>query len=168
MFHIALQAAVVIGKIARFDVPREWPELLPALVQAVQVQDSLVQHRALLVLHHTIKSLATKRLAADRRVFHDMIEELLPFLLPIWQLYHGQTVQILSQQQPPCVDEAQVMASIEKAVLALKVIRKAIIHGLKKPSENENALVLMRTLIDQIRIVLPFRKSFLKHKVMVI
>ena len=57
---IALQAAVAIGKIARFDVPKDWPELLPALVQAVQAQDSLIQHRALLVLHHTIKALASK------------------------------------------------------------------------------------------------------------
>ena len=73
VYQIALQAAVAIGKIARFDVPREWPDLLPALVQAVQVQDPLIQHRALLVLHHTIKSLASKRLAADRRIFHDLI-----------------------------------------------------------------------------------------------
>ena len=51
---------MAIGKIARFDVPKDWPELLPALVQAVQVQDSLIQHRALLVLHHTIKALASK------------------------------------------------------------------------------------------------------------
>ena len=60
VYQIALQAAVAIGKIARFDVPKDWPELLPALVQAVQVQDSLIQHRALLVLHHTIKALASK------------------------------------------------------------------------------------------------------------
>ena len=52
---------MAIGKIARFDVPKDWPELLPALVQAVQVQDSLIQHRALLVLHHTIKALASKQ-----------------------------------------------------------------------------------------------------------
>ena len=64
VYQIALQAAVAIGKIARFDVPKDWPELLPALVQAVQVQDSLIQHRALLVLHHTIKALASKLYSA--------------------------------------------------------------------------------------------------------
>ena len=61
VYQIALQAAVSIGKIARYDVPKDWPELLPALVQAVQAEDALIQHRALLVLHHVIKALASKR-----------------------------------------------------------------------------------------------------------
>jgi hypothetical protein len=55
-------------------------------------------------------------------------------------------------------DEAPITASIEKAVLALKVLRKAVVHGIRKPHENENAMILLRTLIGQIRIVLPFSK----------
>ena len=45
--EVALQIAVVIGKIARFDVPREWPELLPALMASIQNSggNDLVQHR---------------------------------------------------------------------------------------------------------------------------
>ena len=45
--EVALQIAVAIGKIARFDVPREWPELLPALMAAIQNSggNDLVQHR---------------------------------------------------------------------------------------------------------------------------
>lgn len=158
VYQVALQAAVAIGKIARLDVPKEWPELLPALVQAVQTEDSLVQHRALLVLHHVIKSLASKRLAADRRVFHDLIEELLPFLLPIWQHHHGNIIQIFRSGQ--LADEAQITSIIEKSVLVLKVIRKAIIHGLRKPCENANAMMLIKTLIEQIQVVLPCRKFF--------
>jgi len=157
VYQIALQAAVSIGKIARYDVPKDWPELLPALVQAVQVVDPLIQQRALLVLHHVIKALASKRLAADRRVFHDMIEELLPYVLPIWQLYHGQVVQIFSNGSQTFADESQVTPIIEKSVLVLKVIRKAVVHGLRKPCENEHAMLLLKTLIEQIRIVLPYR-----------
>lgn len=130
--------------------------MLPALVQAVQAADSLVQHRALLVLHHVIKSLASKRLGADRRIFHDMTEELLPFLLPIWHTYHGQIVQLFTNGQT--ADEGSITPIIEKSVLALKVIRKAIVHGLRKPCENENAMLLVKSLIEQIRVVLPFRK----------
>ena len=158
VYQIALQAAVAIGKVARYDVPKDWPELLPALVQAVQADESLVQHRALLVLHHVIKALSSKRLAADRRVFHDMIEELLPFVLPIWQRYHGQMVQIFNSGQVD--DESKITPIIEKSILVLKVIRKAIIHGLKKPCENENAMILIKALIDQIRVVLPFSEYF--------
>ena len=89
------------------------------------------------------------RLAADRRVFHDMIEELLPFLFPIWQHHHGLLVQNTDQ----ITDEL-----IEKAVLVLKVIRKSVVHGLRKPSENDNAMVFIRTMTEQIPVVLPLRK----------
>ena len=103
-------------------------------------------------------SSSPERLAADRRVFHDMIEELLPYVLPIWQLYHGQVVQIFSNGSQTFADESQVTPIIEKSVLVLKVIRKAVVHGLRKPCENEHAMLLLKTLIEQIRIVLPYRK----------
>ena len=54
--QIAVQLAVTVAKAARFDVPREWPELLPCLSDAVQAKDDTVQHRGLLFLHHTIKA----------------------------------------------------------------------------------------------------------------
>ena len=99
-------------------------------------------------------------MAADRRIFHDMIEELLPFLMPIWQMYNSQIVQIFTTGagQYSNMEESQVTNHIEKAVLVLKVIRKAIINGLKKPCENQNAMILIQSLIQQIRVVLPFRK----------
>ena len=53
--QIAVQLAVIVSKAARFDVPREWPELLPALSGAVQAASDTVQHRGLLFLHHTLK-----------------------------------------------------------------------------------------------------------------
>ncbi len=72
----------------------DWPELLPALLTAIQSEDSVSQHRALLLLHHTVKSLSTKRLVVDRKVFHDLIEELLPYLFQIWTVHHGHVVQV--------------------------------------------------------------------------
>ena len=74
-------------------MPREWPELLPCLLEAVQSSSDVVQHRSLLVLHHTIKALSSKRLAADRRIFHDMIQQLLPYVLTIWETHHRTMVQ---------------------------------------------------------------------------
>ena len=49
--QIAVQLAVIVAKAARFDVPRDWPELLPALSSAVQDSNDTVQHRGLLFLH---------------------------------------------------------------------------------------------------------------------
>ncbi len=67
---------------------------MPSLLEALQRSDSdLIQHRALLVLHHTVKALASKKLVADRRVFHDMVNELLPYVLRIWQAHHNDFMQ---------------------------------------------------------------------------
>lgn len=65
--------AVLVAKIARLDCPRNWPTLLPTLLQTVRCDNVLLQERSLLVLHHVVKTLASKRLAADRKLFEDVI-----------------------------------------------------------------------------------------------
>uniref|UniRef100_A0A8B9FSY9 Importin-11 n=1 Tax=Amazona collaria TaxID=241587 RepID=A0A8B9FSY9_9PSIT len=70
--QIATQISVLIAKVARVDCPRQWPELIPTLLESVKVQDDLQQHRALLTLYHVTKTLASKRLAADRKLFYDV------------------------------------------------------------------------------------------------
>lgn len=60
--QIALQRAVLISKIARIDCPKEWPELFPTLLQAVESPNCFIQHRAFLTLYHVVKAIASKRL----------------------------------------------------------------------------------------------------------
>ena len=78
----------------RYDYPREWPELLPSLLHLVRTEDDLVQQRALLYLHHVTKSLASKRLAGDRRAFQDLSSEMYSY---VFALYNHLS-QTLSQQ----------------------------------------------------------------------
>lgn len=73
---IATQLAVLISKVARLDCPRNWPELIPTLLEAVKNPDKLAQQRALLTLHHVTKTLAAKRLANDRKLFQEVLHGL--------------------------------------------------------------------------------------------
>lgn len=77
VLQIATQIAVLIAKVARLDCPRQWPELIPILLESVKIQDSLQQHRALLTFYHVTKTLASKRLATDRRLFQDVSRALM-------------------------------------------------------------------------------------------
>lgn len=70
--QIAVQCSVLVGKIARLDCPRSWPQLIPVLLEAIRVTDPLSQQRALQTLYSVVKSLASRRLPADRRVFEDV------------------------------------------------------------------------------------------------
>lgn len=70
--QIATQLAVLIGKISRLDCPRYWQDLVPTLLEAVRCDDILIQQRSLLTLHHVVKTLASKRLASDRKLFEEV------------------------------------------------------------------------------------------------
>lgn len=149
--QIATQLAVLISKIARVDCPREWPELLPALFEAVKSADPLIQHRTLLTLHHVIKQLASKRLAADRRTFQDLASQMFQFLLDLWR---SQTEAFLGAS----VIEV-MMPCLERSHLALKILRKLLIHGFKKPHEVQNAQMFVESIFENVKLMLGFRKQ---------
>lgn len=62
---------MVMGKVARFDCPAHWPALVPTLLAAVRANDSFTQQRSLAALQAIVKAMASKRLAADRRLFEE-------------------------------------------------------------------------------------------------
>ena len=145
----------------RFDVPQEWPELLPVLSQAVQSSEDTVQHRGLLFLHHTIKALASKRLAADRRAFHELGSNILGYMLGLWHSLHTQLLQLLAGP-PGQVPTAST--TLEKAVLALKVLRKLVVMGLKKPDESQDAMSFISKLLAEAQTLLEVRRGCLETR----
>jgi hypothetical protein len=68
--------------------------LLPSLLHLVRTEDDLVQQRALLYLHHVTKSLASKRLAGDRRAFQDLSSEMYSY---VYALYSHLSQTLLQQ-----------------------------------------------------------------------
>ncbi|KFM28082.1 Importin-11 [Auxenochlorella protothecoides] len=68
--QLAVQVAVVISKIARVDYPKAWPDLFQTLLALLSEATSRhTEQRTLLVLHHVLKELASKRLQSDQRAF---------------------------------------------------------------------------------------------------
>jgi len=151
--QIAVQLAVTVAKAARFDVPRDWPELLPVLSQAVQAESDTVQHRGLLFLHHTIKALASKRLAADRRAFHELSNQIIGYMLGLWHSLHTTLLHQINAR----TDESAI--TLEKAILAIKILRKLVIQGLKRPEENADAMSFVSKLFIEARTLLDVRKN---------
>uniref|UniRef100_A0A8C6XI55 Importin-11 n=1 Tax=Naja naja TaxID=35670 RepID=A0A8C6XI55_NAJNA len=134
--QIATQISVLIAKVARLDCPRQWPELIPALVESVKIQDDLRQHRALLTFYHVTKTLASKRLAADRKLFYDLASGIYSFTCSLWN-HHTDTFL-----QQICVrDETTMSNSLERTLLSLKVLRKLTVHGFVEPHKNVEVMV---------------------------
>ncbi|OBS80045.1 hypothetical protein A6R68_21754, partial [Neotoma lepida] len=134
---IATQIAVLIAKVARLDCPRQWPELIPTLVESVKVQDDLRQHRALLTFYHVTKTLASKRLAADRKLFYDLASGIYNFACSLWN-HHTDTFL----QQVSSGNESAVLSSLERTLLSLKVLRKLTVNGFVEPHKNMEVMLL--------------------------
>eukprot|EP00043_Microstomoeca_roanoka_P020110 m.237486 g.237486 ORF g.237486 m.237486 type:complete len:202 (+) comp17108_c0_seq35:140-745(+) len=65
------QYAVILATIARFDVPHDWPEFLPLLINNLTDANTDIRHKSLLFLYHTVKRIVTRRLASQRRAFSE-------------------------------------------------------------------------------------------------
>lgn len=153
---LAVQLAVVIAKVARIDCPKEWPDLVPTLLTAVRDSDLLVQHRALLTLHHVVKTLSSKRLAGDRRLFQELTGNVYSFALSLWNTHTELFLQQFSE------NPLNATPSLEKALLALRILRKLTVHGFQKPHESEDAVIFINMVFDRAKTMLECRKQLPK------
>uniref|UniRef100_A0A8C0R651 Importin-11 n=1 Tax=Canis lupus dingo TaxID=286419 RepID=A0A8C0R651_CANLU len=144
--QIATQIAVLIAKVARLDCPRQWPELIPTLIESVKVQDDLRQHRALLTFYHVTKTLASKRLAADRKLFYDLASGIYNFACSLWN-HHTDTFL----QQVSSGNEAAVLSSLERTLLSLKVLRKLTVNGFVEPHKNMEVMGFLHGIFDRLK-----------------
>ncbi|XP_010635523.1 importin-11 isoform X2 [Fukomys damarensis] len=144
--QIATQIAVLIAKVARLDCPRQWPELIPTLIESVKVQDDLRQHRALLTFYHVTKTLASKRLAADRKLFYDLASGIYTFACSLWN-HHMDTFL----QQVSSGNEVAVLSSLERTLLSLKVLRKLTVNGFVEPHKNMEVMGFLHGIFERLK-----------------
>ncbi|XP_062984095.1 importin-11 [Elgaria multicarinata webbii] len=152
--QIATQISVLIAKVARLDCPRQWPELIPTLVESVKIQDDLRQHRALLTFYHVTKTLASKRLAADRKLFYDLASGIYSFTCSLWN-HHTDTFL----QQICTRDETAMSNSLERTLLSLKVLRKLTVHGFVEPHRNVEVMGFLHAVFERLKQFLECSRS---------
>ncbi|CAN0335319.1 unnamed protein product [Bubo scandiacus] len=152
--QVTTQISVLIAKVARVDCPRQWPELIPTLVESVKVQDDLRQHRALLTFYHVTKTLASKRLAADRKLFYDLASGIYSFACSLWN-HHTDTFL----QQVCTGDEAAATNSLERTLLSLKVLRKLTVHGFVEPHWSVEVMGFLHAVFERLKQFLECSRS---------
>ncbi|KAM8960146.1 importin-11 isoform 2-T2 [Pelodytes ibericus] len=152
--QIATQISVLIAKVARLDCPKQWPELIPTLIESVKIPDDLRQQRALLTFYHVTKTLSSKRLASDRKLFQDLASEIYSFTCCLWN-HHTDTVL----EQICNGDEAAVANSLERTLLSLKVLRKLTVHGFLEPLQNAEVMGFLQAVFVRLRQFLECRRN---------
>ncbi|OAK94196.1 ARM repeat-containing protein [Phaeosphaeriaceae sp. SRC1lsM3a] len=136
--RLALQNALVVAKIVRFEFPTDWPDLFQQLLQILRAAASpdayrLQLPRALLVVLYIVKELSTGRLLRTRQNLQSVAPEVLNVLGTIY-VSKVQTWQTFLQNGGD--DEGGAIESIETSLLAIKAIRRLLIAGYDFPGRE--------------------------------
>jgi hypothetical protein len=199
--RIARQMSVTLGKLARFELPHQWPDLITKLIQILQEssalahqtaspgganaqpgpvlasllalapatlqhqqpnqpysiqninsQQNIIQNRSLMALHQIIKSLASKRLVNDRKIFEELALNLIDMLTQLAFFYVQKCLlNPIGEIDLAGGDETVLKASLQEhyfyldqSIISLKILHKLVLHGFKDNVENAflNQLVL--------------------------
>ncbi|KAF2093794.1 ARM repeat-containing protein [Rhizodiscina lignyota] len=149
--RLALQNALLTAKIVRFEYPNDWPDAITNLVDILRSSVSpnanrLHLPRALLMLLHVIKELATGRLQRTRTSLQAVTPEIFHVL---GRIYFDRVQQWLAFLQGGGDDEGRAFESIQESLLAIKVIRRLLIAGYEFPNRDKDVHEFWRLVRNQ-------------------
>lgn len=126
--RLALQDALVIAKIARYEFPNDWPEAISGFVSSIRAPGTspLQLARALLTLLHIVKELSTGRLQRTRQHLQAATPEI---VRAVGNVY----AQLVEQWMAS--PEASLM---HQSLLAIKVLRRLVVSGYEHPNRDSD------------------------------
>ncbi|KAI4253220.1 MAG: hypothetical protein LQ352_003820 [Teloschistes flavicans] len=153
--RLALQNAVMIAKIVRYEYPADWPDAISSIVSSLRSvsqsnTNSLELTRTLLILLEVIKELSTARIQRTRVSLQAAASEVLQVL---GSLYHDKArswLTFLAQGN----DGDAAVGSIEQSLLALRVLRRTLVAGWDFPNRSPQFQDIWTLLNDHFRDIL--------------
>ncbi|EPS27855.1 hypothetical protein PDE_02799 [Penicillium oxalicum 114-2] len=137
---LALQNALMVAKILRFEFPHDWPDAITSVLtflrSAIQPGANPLQlPRTLLILLQIIKELSTARIQRTRVHLQSVSPEVFQVLSRIYIDKVGQWVGIFEHGG---ADEAALLEVLEQSLVSLKVLRRLIISGFEHPARDQD------------------------------
>jgi hypothetical protein len=169
--RVAEQLLVVISKIARNDVPNQWPTLFDSLTQQLTYPHS---HFVLRTINKIFKVLSAKRIVTARQMYHELAEKMLPFFVDHWSKRQANLYQLLDQvgydsnnYNVNNTNSSQVRNEASSCMYALKTICRLIAHGKPslEPSKSIVAIFFQQVLpILQKNLTLVYKKAIVESQ----
>ncbi|XP_025195675.1 importin-11 [Melanaphis sacchari] len=128
--RLATQVSVIIGRVARLDWPYDWEDLMPELIERIKYDP---QNRALLSMHHVVKSLAGKRLYDSIRLFQNASSQLFPNFYSHWEQRTNAFIKEMEQGNI----SPSVAKLLEDAFYTQKILSNFVLYGFKSPYPND-------------------------------
>lgn len=133
--QLAVQNAVVIGKISRQDYPLDWPEIFSQLTslirscsESINQESALKLTRALQILLHVIKEHSSGKLPRMRTNLQTITPEMFTVLGSIY-------IECVDMWAPSTSPAPELLAI---SLLCLKILRRLLVSGFEFPNRHEN------------------------------
>ncbi|MCJ1418138.1 hypothetical protein MMC32_004483 [Xylographa parallela] len=137
--RLALQNALVIAKITRFDFPHDWSDVISSVTNHLRMAsrpDSNPVHlsRTLLILLYIIKELSTARLQRSRASLQGASPEVFQVL---GRVYVDKVHLWMRYLQDGAGDNALASQAVSESLHALRVLRRLTIAGFEFPNRHK-------------------------------
>ena len=149
--QVGVQIALAVSKVARFDYPKEWPDVVERLVGIIRQARGRIREgsdgeaaervlqRSYMALHLVLKELGSKRLASDLKTFEGLCSGLYETLVGWW-------TEDCGSLRP----EIQ-----ERMLLEMKCVKRVLVQGF--PSDAKSL-----QLAAQVQALCPFLVATLR------
>lgn len=133
--RLAVQNALVIAKIARFEYPTEWPEAITDIITILRSQaPNLTLARALLILLQIVKELSTGRLQRTRQ----NLQAITPEIVSVLGNVYATTVEAWKAN----ASHPDTEIFMRQSLIAMKALRRLLIAGYEHPNRDDNVAAL--------------------------
>ncbi|KAL8830763.1 MAG: hypothetical protein Q9170_005590 [Blastenia crenularia] len=151
--RLALQNALMIAKVIRYEYPLEWPDAMSMLVGNLRhtyeaIGNPMALTRALLILLQVIKELSTARIQRTRASLQTAALEVLQVL---GKVYVEKVQTWTNFFRHGGDDERGAIDSIEQSLLALRILRRLLIAGWDFPNRSPEVQSVWNVLIHHFK-----------------
>ncbi|KAI4793655.1 ARM repeat-containing protein, partial [Aureobasidium sp. EXF-8845] len=138
--RLALQNALVIAKVSRFEYPQDWPDIISTLIGVLRRStDSSVNPihlpRTLLILLHITKELSAARLQRSRVALQAATPEIVQVLGQIYLEKVQSWQEALSNNVG---DQEALQQTMQSSLLAIKTLRRLLVAGYEFPNRESD------------------------------
>lgn len=138
--------SLIVAKIARYDYPTFWPQLIDQLMDVIKSSFSggvlAFQTHSLYTLHLVVKTLASKTLSTSRTHFMTIAPSIFEFLIRIFNEFFSSFFSAIAAR-----NDDGASRDLEIALLVLKSCRRLLVYGYSNFSQNATALEFYKRLV---------------------
>jgi hypothetical protein len=137
---LAVQLALIMRRISRFEWPQAWPNLFPVLAQTLENPSKLAVQRGLYTMYQVLLELNSKCRASAKRQFEEACRTLIGPVRQCWAVHTQIVIRTLGAMikgpQLSREDVAALTESAELSLLSVKCLRTIVVCGIPDPDEN--------------------------------